>query len=117
MDVDVLLNGNYFGLCPYIIPSIASYSLHSCPREADLCLSEDIAADVFRLIAWHGHCQVVVVLYAQFLDVSQVYLCALLDAIECSDTFLVPLVCSGCATPVDSGKELCIREGWCMCIV
>lgn len=47
-------------------------------------------------------------LYAQFLDISQVYLCALLDAIECSDAFLVPLVCSGCATPVDGGEELCV---------
>lgn len=90
------------------VPPIASYSLHSCPREADLCLREDIATDVFRLIAGHGHCQVVVMLYAQFLDISQVYLCALLDAIECSDAFLVPLVCSGCATPVDGGEELCV---------
>ena len=53
-------------------------------------------------------------LYAQFLGVSQVYLCALLDVIERSDTFLVPLVCSGRATAVDSGEELCVCV--CMCV-
>ncbi len=55
-----------------------------------------------------------VVLYAQFLGISQVYLCALLDAMETSDAFLVPLVCSGCAAAVDGSEQLCMCV--CMCV-
>ena len=91
------------GVC---LPPIASNSLHSCPREADLCLREDIVTDVLCFIVGHRHYEVMEVLYAHSLGVRQADLCALLDVFQCSDTFLVPLVCSGCATAVDGRKEL-----------
>jgi hypothetical protein len=39
----------------------------------------------------------------------------LLDAIETSDAFLVPLVCSGRATAVDGGEQLCVCVCVCVC--